>query len=74
MIIKVLTGKGKISPCHPLAVAINERSLVCDAPVGAAEEKDGNQLLEDHPIGYVGTMTTERMIRFSLGQQDAEAR
>ena len=46
--------------------------LVGYPPVGAAEDQDLNQLLEDHPLGYARTMAAEWVIRLVFGQQGLE--
>jgi len=45
---------------------------VGDPPVGATEEQDLHQLLEDHPVGDARPVAAERMVRFPLGQQGPE--
>jgi len=44
-------------------------SLLSDPPIGAAEDHNGNQLLEDHPVGNARAMAAERMVRLAFGQQ-----
>ena len=41
---------------------VAEHALVGDPPVGAAEDQDLHQLLEDHPIGDAGAVAAERMV------------
>jgi hypothetical protein len=43
-----------------------------DPFVGAAEEQDLNQFLEDHPIWDAGLVATERWVRLSLRQKTAK--
>src|SRR5215204_1290196 len=60
----------------PLVAPPTQRSgrapLVGDPPIGATEYENLDELLEDYVIGNAGTMTAERMIHSSFGQQDAE--
>jgi hypothetical protein len=46
--------------------------FVGDPPVGAAEDQDLNELLEDRPIGYAGSMAAQGMLDLSFGQQGGE--
>jgi hypothetical protein len=38
-------------------------------PIGAAEDQNGNQLLEDHPVGNARAMAADGVIRLVYGQQ-----
>jgi hypothetical protein len=46
--------------------------IVGDPFVGAAEDQDLNQFLEDHPIWDAGLVATERMVRLSFRQKSAK--
>ncbi len=43
-----------------------------DPPVGATEDQNLHQLLEDHPVGDARPVAAERVVRFPLGQQGFE--
>src|SRR5215218_3312676 len=63
---------------HPLVTPApysgSRTRLVGYAPVGAAEDEDLYELLEDHPIGDAGSVAAERVVGFPLGQQVLELR
>ena len=46
--------------------------LVGDPPVGAAENQNLNQLLEDHPVGYTRAVTAQGVGHLSFGQEGYE--
>ena len=50
----------------------NKKTRRRSSRVGATEDENLDELLEDYVIGNAGTMTAQRMIHSSSGQQDAE--
>src|SRR3954447_19696142 len=64
------------SQFDPLIAPATQRALrarvVGDPFVGTPEHQDLDQLAENHPVGDARPVTSERMVRLSLGQEGTE--
>jgi hypothetical protein len=60
----------------PLVAPTTQRggrtSLIGYSPVGAAEDKNLEELLEDYPIGHTRPVAAKRMVHFSFRQQGSK--
>jgi hypothetical protein len=58
---------------YPLVASASESGgrarPIGDPPVGATEDQNLHQLLEDHPVGDARPVTAERMVDLALGQE-----
>src|SRR5215204_2401726 len=61
---------------NPLVTPATQRGsrtlLVGNPPVGTSEDQDLNQLFEDYPVGYAGSVAAKGMVGLPLGQKGSK--